>query len=241
MLLILLNEYFSQRENRGFYEVVLCKIKFLVTNKKLILVKVKATFCAGNLIPDIFLEWPPELGVSFGLRHLHLDVCSVGVYIHVRYWSKFAWESMETLSVLAGPGSQGLFHHPSQKQGRGTAPAPGMGHLPGDKVELRLGQDRDLWVGWTWQGPWLGRAGLGGAGDQPCFGIAGAGADDPGGLKWGPGSWVICGGIPGELGRDRPIFALRTWTAFQPHEHLNYFLFFSRSPHSSHKEKMQNY
>ena len=32
----------------------------------------------------------------------------------------------------------------------------------------------------------LGRAGLWGAGDQPCCGTAGAGTDGPGGLNWGP-------------------------------------------------------
>ena len=38
--------------------------------------------------------------------------------------------------------------------------------------------------------PWAGRAGLWGAGDQPCCGITGAGADSPGGLRWGPGPWA---------------------------------------------------
>ena len=37
--------------------------------------------------------------------------------------------------------------------------------------------------------PWPGRAGLWGAGDQPCCGIAGAGTDWPEGLKWGPAPW----------------------------------------------------
>jgi len=39
-------------------------------------------------------------------------------------------------------------------------------------------------------GLWLSRAGLWGAGDQPCWGISGAEADSPVGLKWGPGTWA---------------------------------------------------
>ena len=64
------------------------------------------------------------------------------------------------LGIGAGPVSQGPPHHPSQDQGPWASravPAPGIGHLPGE------------------------RAGLWGAGDRPCCGVVGAGAEDPGG------------------------------------------------------------
>lgn len=57
-------------------------------------------------------------------------------------------------------------------------------------------------------GPWLGREGLWGAGDGPCCSIAGAGADDPRGLTWGPGPWVvggISGGEQGQAGLEVPL------------------------------------
>jgi len=47
-------------------------------------------------------------------------------------------------------------------------------------------------VGLARQDPWPGRAGLWGAGDQPCCGVTGAGADGPGGLEWGPGLRAGC-------------------------------------------------
>lgn len=52
------------------------------------------------------------------------------------------------------------------------------------KVELGCGSC----VGPTQQGPWPGRAGMWGAGDQSCCGISGA--DSPGGMKEGPGTWA---------------------------------------------------
>ena len=46
-------------------------------------------------------------------------------------------------SIRAGPGSPGLSHRPRQQQGSwgalGAAPAPGIGHLPGDRVGLGCG------------------------------------------------------------------------------------------------------
>jgi len=40
-------------------------------------------------------------------------------------------------------------------------------------------QNVGLWVGVARQSPWLGRAWLCGAGDQPCCGVTGAGVDSP--------------------------------------------------------------
>jgi len=74
--------------------------------------------------------------------------------------------------------------------GTGAAPAPGVGHLPGDGDWPRPDQVVGLRGGPAQQGPWPGRAGLWGAGDRPCCGIAGAGADGPRGLTWGPGAWA---------------------------------------------------
>ncbi|XP_051634185.1 uncharacterized protein LOC127466875 [Manacus candei] len=69
-----------------------------------------------------------------------------------------------------------------------TAPALGIGRLPGDDTRLGLAQ-RD---------PWPVRDGLGGAGNQSCCGITGAGAD--------MGSWQVktgkaagVDGIPPEI------------------------------------------
>ena len=60
-----------------------------------------------------------------------------------------------------------------------------------------------LQVGLAQQGSWPGQAGLWGAGDRPCWGMAGAGADSPGELTWGPGPWALgwVGESPGEAGQ----------------------------------------
>lgn len=41
--------------------------------------------------------------------------------------------------------------------------------------------------------PMAGRVELWGAGDHPCCGMVGAGADGPGGLTWGSESWAGVG------------------------------------------------
>lgn len=38
--------------------------------------------------------------------------------------------------------------------------------------------------------PWLGRAELWRAGDQPCYSLIGVWVDGPGGLKWDTGTWT---------------------------------------------------
>ena len=68
-----------------------------------------------------------------------------------------------------------------QPQAPGTSPARG---------QPRPGQVVGPWVGLARQGPWLGRAGLWGAGDQPCCSITGAGADGPREATQGPGPWA---------------------------------------------------
>ena len=62
-------------------------------------------------------------------------------------------------------------------------------------------------------GPWPGRAELWGAGDWPCCSIAGARADGPGGLKWGPEPWV---GWEESLGWAEPIRAGGALQALAP-------------------------
>ena len=106
------------------------------------------------------------------------------------YFRKLLYFGLKILSYpwagRAGPGGQG----PARSRaagGTGAAPAPGIGHLPGHRP--RLGWDVGLRVGPARRGPLLGRAGLWGAGDQPCRGITGAGDDGPGRLKWVPGLW----------------------------------------------------
>ena len=82
--------------------------------------------------------------------------------------------------------------------GTGTAPAPGIGHLPGDKDRPRPGWDLGLWVAQTWQDPWRGWVGLWGAGDRPrCRGWW------PQVLPWGPGPWVD-GGSPRGAAQGQP-------------------------------------
>lgn len=68
---------------------------------------------------------------------------------------------------------------PGQRGALGADPALGMGNVPGDGI--LIGQHMGPWVGPA-QGP-LGQAGLWGAGDWPCWGIAGAGADGPWGAE----------------------------------------------------------
>ena len=67
--------------------------------------------------------------------------------------------------------------------GTGAATAMVTRHLLGDRDGPMLGWDVGLQMDPAQQGPWLGRAGLWGAGDGPCCSIAGAGADSPGWLK----------------------------------------------------------
>lgn len=86
-----------------------------------------------------------------------------------------------TPSLGVPTGSEGRAHPISPGRNRqqgtmGAAPAPGIRHLPGDE-----------------NGPWLdqdmGRVRLWEAGDWLFWCIVGAGADVPGGLRWGPGQW----------------------------------------------------
>jgi len=74
-----------------------------------------------------------------------------------------------------------------QLGGTMAAPELGVGHLPWDG--LKPGWNLDTRVDSDRQGPWLGRAGLWGAGDRPCCSITGAGADSPGGVTWVP--WIV--------------------------------------------------
>lgn len=101
-----------------------------------------------------------------------------------------------------------LSHCPSQKQGSWgdtrAAPVLAIGHLPGDMDRQRLGWDIGTWVGLAHLSPWLGMAGLWGAGDCPCCNAAGAGADGAGGLMGGPGQG---GGSP----EGRTVWEVRPW------------------------------
>lgn len=56
-------------------------------------------------------------------------------------------------------GSPWRGHHGKawQPTGTGTAPAPGVGHIPEDGHGLRLGQDMGLWVGLAQRGPMGGQ------------------------------------------------------------------------------------
>jgi len=88
------------------------------------------------------------------------------------------------LSISEGGWQPGpVAPQPGARQPGGTegAPAPGIGHLPGDGDSPRPSRD---------VGPWLGTAGLWGAGGRPCCSIAGAGPEAPGGLTWGCGPWA---------------------------------------------------
>lgn len=58
-------------------------------------------------------------------------------------------------------------------------------------------------MGLAQQGPQAGRAGLWGAADRPGCGVAGAGADIPGGLTWGPGLCAGLGEPQGEAGQEQ--------------------------------------
>lgn len=82
-----------------------------------------------------------------------------------------------------------------------TGAAVGIKNLPQHRWRLWLHWDMGLHVRLAWWGPWLGRAGLWRAGDQPCCGIARPGADCPGGADMG--SWAV-GRVEGALEeRDR--------------------------------------
>lgn len=75
-------------------------------------------------------------------------------------------------------------------------PQPETGQLrvaPCPFLPCGWGHKMDLWVGPDQPGPWLGRPGLWGAGDQLFCSISGAGADSPGGLTWDPGACVGVG------------------------------------------------
>lgn len=81
-------------------------------------------------------------------------------------------------SVRAGPGRS----QPGAGELGGTGAAPAFGHLPRDRDGLRLGQDTGLKVDPALWDPWLGME----SSPDGC-GVAGAGTDSPGGLKWSPG------------------------------------------------------
>lgn len=65
---------------------------------------------------------------------------------------------------LCGPGQE----LPSQEQGALGAPEAALVLEPGTTLGTRTGWDRDPQVCPAWRGPWLGRAGLWGAGDCLC-------------------------------------------------------------------------
>ena len=67
-------------------------------------------------------------------------------------------------------------------------------------------------VGLAQWGPWLGRVGLWGAGDQPCCGITGAGADGPGGRNGVLGPGKVGGSPGGWAAAVRPLSVLRALT-----------------------------
>ncbi|KAK4823432.1 hypothetical protein QYF61_002118 [Mycteria americana] len=105
-----------------------------------------------------------------------------------------------------------------QLGGTRAAPAPGIGHVSGDGVGMRLGQDMVPWVGPAQQGPWLGKGGPWGAGDRHCCNVSGAGTDGHGGLKWGPGLWAGCWqqGLQGSVREERPGLPCAGHSRFQP-------------------------
>jgi len=70
-----------------------------------------------------------------------------------------------------------------------------------DKARLRRGPGSGV--------SWPCRAGLWGAADQPCCRLAGAGADGPSGLKWGPGTWAGWGETRGSTQGQAVGCALR--------------------------------
>lgn len=120
-------------------------------------------------------------------------------------------------------GSQARFTMPAgSRAARDTRqPQP---QLLGTSLAMRLGR------GWAQlsmaHSPWLGRAGLWEAGDQPCWGILGAGAHGTKGLVWGSVLWAGWGGDLWKAG----LRYLGSWTVFQTYEHLNYILFIAAQP-----------
>lgn len=123
------------------------------------------------------------------------------------------WLPEETGAPAAPLAAQAHPRMPARSRADGdtrAAPALGIKHLPGDT--LRLGQDMGPRVGPAWWGSWTMRTGLWGPGEGPCCGIAGAGGDSPGRLRWvlgrgqarrAPGVWV---------GTVRAVSALRAMT-----------------------------
>lgn len=89
------------------------------------------------------------------------------------------WRGLRSGPIKAGSGSQGPAPARSRAAGgTSAAPVPGMGHLSGDGLRLGCGPGSGI--------PWLGKAGLWGAGDWPGWGAAGTGAGGPRGLQWCP-------------------------------------------------------
>jgi len=105
-----------------------------------------------------------------------------------------------SLWVRASPGSHGLSHPQAgagQPGSNRAAPALGAGHLCGDRDGLKPGQHVGP-VGGPSSATSTARQGrLWRAGDWPCCGITGAGADGPVRLTWGPGLWAGWGGVLG--------------------------------------------
>lgn len=70
-------------------------------------------------------------------------------------------------------------------------------------------QKRATGSGWAQPGGVCARAGLQAAGDCLCCGIAGAGADSPLGLSWGPGPW-------GDAGQEELLLPTEPWQSHHP-------------------------
>lgn len=100
---------------------------------------------------------------------MHHDVVCTIVLLQARPlgvdlgWESRAWQP-ESIPI------------PARRRAAGSSSSP---EASGDGNRLRPGHPTGLQGSSVQQGPWPGEARLWGAGDQPCWGLAGAGADGP--------------------------------------------------------------
>ena len=91
-----------------------------------------------------------------------------------------------------GPAARARPTAPARSRAARGEPGQPQSRPSGTSLGTGTGRDMGPWVGPAPWGPWPGRAGLGGAGERPCCGVAGAGADGQGVLGCGPGPVKAC-------------------------------------------------